>query len=355
MTREAAYEKACRYAEETMRELARLRLSPTPENYRVWFVHLAGELPPLSQAIRRLLAGPEPIDEARCAELYERFFLRSGEERDLLRAGRRLNELAAELTRELAAFGTGAVRYGRALADAGERLAQAPPGHVGKVLANLIAETERMQERALHVERHLRASMGQIEELRREAHAAWQEARTDGLTGLANRRHFDHALQLAAAQAVEQAMPACLLLADIDHFKQFNDQFGHALGDQVLKLVAAVLRQNVKGKDLVARYGGEEFAIILPATQLEDAAALADGVRELVASRQIQMKDSNRALGRVTLSIGVTDHRPGESCADWVARADDALYGAKRGGRNRVVAVPASSGATAAVPARAVA
>ena len=128
-----------------------------------------------------------------------------------------------------------------------------------------------MQDQATQVEGNLRASMAEIDGLRRDLQAAWSEARTDGLTGVANRKHFDQALRLAAAQAMEQDAPACLLLADIDHFKHFNDVYGHVLGDQVLRLVASLLRHNVKGQDLVARYGGEEFAVILPATRLADA------------------------------------------------------------------------------------
>ena len=188
--------------------------------------------------------------------------------------------------------------------------------------------------------------MAEIDGLRRDLQAAWSEARTDGLTGLANRKHFDQALRLAAAQALEQGIAACLLLADIDHFKQFNDVYGHALGDQVLRLVASLLRHNVKGQDLVARYGGEEFAVILPATRLADAATLADRLRELVASRRVQLKDRGQTLGRVTLSIGVAEFRPGERCADWIARADGALYQAKREGRNRVVAAPGPADGT---------
>ena len=105
--------------------------------------------------------------------------------------------------------------------------------------------------------------------------------------------------------------------------------------------MASLLRHNVKGQDLVARYGGEEFAVILPATRLADAQTLADRLRELVGSRRVQLKDRGQNLGRVTLSIGVTDFRQGESCADWVARSDSALCRAKYNGRNQVVAMPA--------------
>ena len=153
--------------------------------------------------------------------------------------------------------------------------------------------------------------MTEIDGLRQNLQTAWSEARTDGLTGLANRRHFDQALRTAAAQAIEHGTPACVVLADIDHFKQFNDIHGHAFGDQVLKLVAGLLRHNVKGRDLVARYGGEEFAVILPATRLNDAFGLADRLRELVSCRQIKLKDRAQSLGRVTMSIGVSEFARG--------------------------------------------
>jgi diguanylate cyclase len=149
-------------------------------------------------------------------------------------------------------------------------------------------------------------------------------------------------------QAGEQGAPVCLLMADIDHFKQFNDRHGHQMGDHVLRLAATILRQNVKGQDTVARYGGEEFAVILPATRLRDAFTLANRIRETVASKQISLRGQGSSLGRVTLSVGVSDYRSGERVAAWIERADKALYEAKKAGRNRVVAVAAEPPAAAA-------
>ncbi|MFO1071596.1 MAG: GGDEF domain-containing protein [Geminicoccaceae bacterium] len=338
MTSERTLQLTRARASEVLHALERSGVTPTPENYRVWYVHLSGELPALSARLRQIVEAGETLGETHFAELHERFFLRAAEERSLLRAGQRLNDLAGELTREVATFSEGTAQYGRTLSEANRDFDDAPNSErIVAIVAGIIAETSRMQERSDHIEGRLRASMSEIDKLRREVHAAWNEARTDGLTGLANRRHFDQAVRAIAAQSIESGLPACLMLADIDHFKQFNDRFGHGLGDQVLKLVAAVLRQNVKGRDVVARYGGEEFAVILPATRLEDGLSLAENLRELVATRQIQLKDSNRSLGRVTLSIGVAAYRPGEPCPDWVERADGALYLAKRGGRNCVI------------------
>jgi diguanylate cyclase len=345
MASERVYEEARQRAELVLAALERHRLAASPENYRIWYVHLAGEDPALSRALRVLLESGEPIDELRCAELYERFLVRAAEERTLLRAGKRLSDLAGELTLEVSAFCGETTRYGTSLQDARADADAGPTAErLNAITRGMIGETDRMQAHVDQAETHLRASMAEIEGLRRDLQAAWSEARTDGLTGLANRRHFDQALRAAAAQAIEHGSPACVVIADIDCFKQFNDTHGHAFGDQVLKLVAGLLRHNVKGQDLVARYGGEEFAVILPATRLSDAFTLVDRLRDLVSCRQIRLKDRAQSLGRVTLSIGVTEFRPGEPCAEWMARADAALYRAKREGRNRVIALTAGHG-----------
>jgi diguanylate cyclase len=125
-------------------------------------------------------------------------------------------------------------------------------------------------------------------------------------------------------------------MADIDHFKRFNDSFGHQIGDQVLKLVAQTLSDSLKGRDMPTRYGGEEFAVILPQTRLKDAATVADQMRTTLQKRRLVGKDSRDDYGAITLSFGVAQYRSGEHLADFLARADAALYHAKREGRNRV-------------------
>ena len=129
-----------------------------------------------------------------------------------------------------------------------------------------------------------------------------------------------------------------LLMVDIDHFKRFNDTHGHLVGDHVLKLVAKVLTEGVKGRDTVARYGGEEFSVILPHTALANALKVAEQLRASVGSRQIINRTRNANYGSVTLSVGAAEYRPGEDLLALMRRADDALYTAKRGGRNRVCA-----------------
>ena len=194
-----------------------------------------------------------------------------------------------------------------------------------------------MQTRAQRLEGELDQWSQQIEGLRGDLAKAQRDANTDGLTGLANRKYFDYALGTAADEARVNSLPLCLLLADIDRFKRFNDTHGHQVGDQVLRLVAEVLTSSVKGRDLAARYGGEEFAVLLPQTDVEGARHLAENIRHTVAGNRIRLKSDGRHLGNITLSLGCAEYHPQEPLSDLIRRADEALYQAKREGRNRVV------------------
>jgi diguanylate cyclase len=193
-----------------------------------------------------------------------------------------------------------------------------------------------MLARAQHLEGELAQSSARMTALREYLASVQREANTDSLTRIANRRCFDRELNLAAEQAHTNQWPMCLLIADIDHFKSFNDRYGHQVGDQVLRLVAQIVTSCVKGRDLAARYGGEEFAVILPQTALEGARTLAEQIRCSVATHRIRFKSTGRHLGSITLSIGCAQYRLGEPVAELIQRADEALYHAKRLGRNRV-------------------
>lgn len=165
------------------------------------------------------------------------------------------------------------------------------------------------------------------------------QARTDALTGLANRRYFDETMEREIRHAGRlQDAPLTLMLCDIDHFKLYNDHYGHIRGDDCLQQVAEVIRSVFqRAGDLVARYGGEEFAIVLPATAAADAVRLAERLRQSVWDRKIPHAATD-IDARVTLSIGVAtlDSAEAISTENLITRADEALYGAKADGRNRV-------------------
>ena len=158
------------------------------------------------------------------------------------------------------------------------------------------------------------------------------QAQTDGLTGLSNRRCFDDILERRVNERIRRRLRFSLLLIDIDHFKVFNDAYGHLAGDMVLKGVAAILTKLTRDSDCVARYGGEEFAIVLADSDLENAIGVAERIRTQVERHHFCV---NEVVLHVTTSVGVTELQPNDSVTAAVERADAALYDAKSTGRNQ--------------------
>lgn len=159
----------------------------------------------------------------------------------------------------------------------------------------------------------------------------------DGLTGIHNRRWLDDTLHRLVERHRGDGGSFSLALIDIDHFKGFNDGHGHDAGDAVLSGVAATLAQNLRPTDLVARMGGEEFVVLFPHTSLAEAATACERLRTAVAAADVKRPDGNGKLPRVTISLGVAELAPGHGPADLLKAADEAMYRAKRAGRNRVV------------------
>lgn len=163
-------------------------------------------------------------------------------------------------------------------------------------------------------------------------------ATTDGLTGLANRRELEESSARAIQEAMRYGQPLSIVITDVDHFKKVNDTFGHQVGDEVLKSVAFALKAEGRGTDVVGRYGGEEFVLVLSGTRVDGAKELAERVRRRLEANPIETSAGPVA---VTLSLGVATLREhGDTLHALVEAADQALYEAKRAGRNRVVLAP---------------
>jgi diguanylate cyclase len=334
----AALAVALRCGEQALAGMRRHAVPATPRNYAVWYAYAAGSAPELTRTINILISNNQEFTEARNDELFARFIADDPECGLLKRTGDQLHET---MTRVLGFIeqATGNTRaYGDSLEGYSARLGEdGGLERLRETVTSLIAETERVVAENRSLERKLTRSSGEIAELRHTLELVQREAMTDALTGIPNRKCFEARLRDAATDAMECGEPLSLLLLDIDHFKRFNDSYGHQVGDQVLRLVARTLTDCVKGRDTAARYGGEEFVIILPQTRLADALRLAEHIRGTMMRCKIVRRESRDDLGSITLSIGVSHYMPGEPLAEMVRRADAALYLAKRKGRNRVI------------------
>ena len=162
-----------------------------------------------------------------------------------------------------------------------------------------------------------------------------QYASTDALTGLHNRGWLDDAFDREVKRSERDQLPLALIMIDVDNFKSYNDDYGHLAGDQVLVTVAEAIRTPLRPNDLVARFGGEEFAVLLPETSVDNARIIAERLRARVSKADPGTID-DKALPRVTISLGIAGRQPGYSLDMMIAAADVAMYHAKRNGKNRV-------------------
>lgn len=313
---------------------------PSPTNYEVWYSYAKEDKPDLKKALDVLIRNDHGITDVICNELHDKYFVQ-----DNLRVADEMqavgDQMQAHLDGIIENIGISlddTSLYGRTLEAASGKLDQTKADNSTRALIDtLIAATRQMKMRSTALEERLAETNREVNNLQTSLQSIRQEALTDQLTNLGNRKAFDEALRDEAGQAMENGENLSLIFCDIDHFKKFNDDWGHQTGDNVLKLVASMIRSNVKGQDIAARYGGEEFAIILPQTDLHGARQLADQIRYNVENKKLQRKSTGESLGTVTISMGVALYRPGEPLTEFVHRADSCLYAAKRSGRNRVI------------------
>ncbi len=331
-------DQAREYGAAAMASMAQLRIAPTPRNFAIWYAYHTGRDGKLTAAIDLLLKNQQEFNERLCDELYDQFVSTDQPQKVLSEIGHRLEEVVGRMTTLMGEAEQGTRRYGEQLERfAGEAEGTTEKRQLQQLVGQVLSETRHALTEVRNLETRIDSSSKEIASLRTNLDHVRREALTDALTGIANRKLFDFQLVEAARVAIDGEMPLTLLICDIDHFKQFNDTWGHQLGDLVLKLVAKVLAEGLKGRDLPARYGGEEFAVILPGTPLENAVAVAEQLRRTLQSRKLVKKTSGEDMGRISMSVGVAAYRPGEPLSRFIERADKALYTAKRHGRNRVV------------------
>ncbi len=326
-------------ARQTLAVMEKHDISPSPRNYALWSAYVSGFHPAVSSAIDKLVRAGEDMSDAVADELYARHFAPELMNEGMIAVS---NDAVAAMGRAQASLrtaGDNTRAYGAALADASGELAQSnTTEQTQKLVQNLLRETQLMQSRTRELEAQLDTATSEVSSLRSKLTEAQEDALTDPLTGLANRKRMDSELRANIAKATKSGRAFSVLIADIDHFKRFNDTWGHQTGDQIIRFVGRTLLHAAREYDIVARYGGEEFAVLLPGASRDDAVDVAEQARQAVESKQLMRKSTNECLGNITISLGVAEMIGGDTPETLVERADKRLYLSKSGGRNRVTA-----------------
>jgi diguanylate cyclase len=311
---------------------------PTIRNYQLWLHYVSESDGPLAQEINRLLSGGQPITESVGEKLADTYLPDAKLNGDILEAGDVLTAELNSVTRAIENVQRSTEEYGQELATASARLTDEK--QLQAVVEDLTAATQKVQADNKSLETQLAESTAELSRLRENLDQVRRDAMTDGLTGLANRKAFDERLAAICAETEKRGEPMALAIIDIDHFKGFNDAWGHQIGDQVLRYVSSVIGRIGAAPRISARYGGEEFAIIFPGEAGRAAMNVLEEIRTEVSSRSLKRRSTNEDLGAITVSAGFAERLKGETIASLVERADAALYASKRSGRNRTTAAP---------------
>ncbi len=334
---EDSIQKANEYSKSALLRLEFLGLAPTPQNFELLYAYVSGRLPQIKEIVDGAVRGGG-FTAQQAKAIYDKHLGADKEKEVLQNSVKSLSEELSHVMELISSASEGNEHLNETLSGFSTHLNKPlSVEELRKAVSKVVTETKEIAQHNQELQQQLQKSSEQISVMQEDLSRVQKESLTDVLTGLGNRKHLAMALKRMVLESEEQKSSLSLLMVDIDFFKKFNDTHGHQVGDQVLKLVARTLTENLKGKDCVARYGGEEFVIVLPQTRLMDAQRVADALRNSVSQKKIIRRDTNTTLGQVTVSIGVSQYHPGELVSHFLKRADAGLYIAKAAGRNRVV------------------
>ena len=336
-------EEATQIARAALPLASKLNLPANPLNYAVLYEYMAGNNTGLKTALDQLRVKPDCLTEENIHSLYQDHISKADEQvmNDLRES---LATILDTLQGSIQQMDAESHKYESGLGADVEGLEDVQDQTELMIITRrLIDETRNMQKNSRLLNKKLERVSAELVQLREDYQRVRCESLEDPVTGTNNRRAFNYAIGTMCEAADAEAKPVSLLMVDMDHFKKVNDTHGHVVGDAVLKWVAQLINELIRGGDFLARYGGEEFAVLLQDTSLKGAEQVAEHIRQRTEGQRLKYGELDQKIGCVTMSIGVASYHPGELVESLVERADDALYYAKQSGRNRVCASPVAN------------
>ncbi|MEA1990362.1 MAG: GGDEF domain-containing protein [Pseudomonadota bacterium] len=314
-------------------------INPTPMNYLVWYHYFVGENIPLVDEINNLKGGAKSFTDRLGFRLYEQLIEEpeSEAEKEYDFAVRKfvdgifhkMNHFSTKIEDQSTQIGTYAQGLKNPHINASE---------LEKIAEYITTAAAKMQTSTNEIRDEVQNSSDEVSQLKKQLDEARAEALTDDLTQIGNRKAFNSTIQDLTIEHSTSTEPLCLIMTDIDHFKSFNDTYGHPVGDSVLRYFANIMRADAKDNETVCRYGGEEFAIILKNSSIENAVERAEQIRTQLQAARLTLKGSSEPIKTITASFGVAQFKnTDDELEEFINRADKSLYAAKEAGRNTVM------------------
>ncbi|MDX2321485.1 MAG: diguanylate cyclase [Moritella sp.] len=334
---------SAQYFKKAMPLMIQYQIPTTPTNYALWYHYVSDKNSALKKHLDDKIAMHGTCTPAASEELYQRFIV-DKREQEITQLRCELDSMTNELSSSLHDTLNDTNEFDRMLNKCLNELSGVEEDgfSIEKTLAavrELVKESHDVRSSTRHFKSQLHDAQAEISQLRETLLETQHDAMHDSLTGLLNRRVFTKEIETFCSNP-SLNRTFSILMIDIDNFKAFNDDFGHQLGDQVLKAIAKRISDSCQEGEQVFRYGGEEFVLILPNKTFTIARQNAESIRRAIERLSIRDKRTGKVIDNITISIGVSENKPRDSSHEILTRADLQLYEAKRLGRNRVMPLP---------------
>mgnify|MGYP006274355041 CR=1 FL=1 len=333
-----APEKAQRIFQQLVTVFDEEGINPTPLNYYIWYQYYKGAHPQFRQEMDAVLRDPYGYNDRLGRRLYDEYFAEDEPTGEFDRAFKRLINVVIN---KMNAWSDKLERHTETLDQCTQSLNEEhmDADRLQELTRSVLDTASSMKASSEAFQQDMLQSNDEMAQLRQQLIEAKAETMTDELTQIGNRKAFNHALDEAIEAHQAHPHQLILVLADIDHFKHFNDTFGHLVGDSVLRYFANMMKKTGQPHETLSRFGGEEFALLIAHSSVEQAYQRTESIRATLQGARLKQKDTNKTLGEITASFGLaafagSEH---ETAEQWIDRADQALYEAKNNGRNQVV------------------
>lgn len=320
--------------------MMKYKVPTTPLNYAIWYTYVSNDIPALNEQLNELMKTNDICPPVQIESLY-REFVASKHESETWALRTSIDNMLIQLDKSIIDTHNDTNTFQQSFKKTFDDINSVEReglsvDEVIALLKKLQDDSQKMHRSTAFFSSSLENAKGEIASLKSQLEKSQKQALYDSLTGLLNRHAFDTEL---SAYLSADTQDLCLVLADIDHFKVFNDQWGHLLGDQVLRAVGRKFNDSMRDGASAYRFGGEEFAILLPKSKLRIARHFAETIRKTIEKLSLKDKRTGQKIKNITLSFGVVEFQQGDSLNNFIGRADEFLYEAKRLGRNRVLPI----------------